>query len=258
MRPSSFLLGVHHVEWVGRTAHPLLLSLPSFDRRHGRHIATGPWALDSGGFSALSRYGHYLWSASSYVSKVHSACAECGTPLWVACQDWMCEPSVLLRTGLAVAEHQRRTVQSYRDLCALSPSVPWLPVLQGYSLTDYLRCLALYAYAGVPLRRGALVGIGSVCRRQRTEELRAVLAPLSRLGLRLHGFGVKATGLRSCADLLWSADSCAWSYRLRRAGTHLCSLPTPPYPTNCLPCALIWRQSLLASVTWRQAPMGVS
>jgi hypothetical protein len=38
--------------------------------------------------------------------------------------------------------------------------------------------------------------------------------------LRLHGFGVKTTSLRVQAirDLLWSADSMAWSFSARKQG----------------------------------------
>ena len=40
---------------------------------------------------------------------------------------------------------------------------------------------------------------------------------LASIGLRLHGFGVKAGGLVRYADCLASADSLAWSFEARRS-----------------------------------------
>ena len=38
----------------------------------------------------------------------------------------MCEEQILKRTGLTVAEHQRRTIASYLDLKSAEPELPWL------------------------------------------------------------------------------------------------------------------------------------
>ena len=45
--------------------------------------------------------------------------------------DWMCEPAMLARTGLTVAEHQAGTVANYLELRAAAPELPFIPVLQG-------------------------------------------------------------------------------------------------------------------------------
>jgi hypothetical protein len=154
---------------------------------------------------------------------------------WAAIQDWMCEPFVIERTGLSVAEHQRRTVQSYLDLTRIAPEVPWVPVLQGYTHAEYLECLALYTAAGVDLTRLPLVGIGSVCRREGTKEAEAIIKDLADRGLKLHGFGFKTAGLVNCAAALASADSMAWSYGARKR---------KPGSQNCLATALAWRAGL--------------
>ena len=66
-----------------------------------------------------------------------------------------------------------------------------------------------------------MVGLGSVCRRQATAEIDFITDELAGLGLRLHGFGVKALGLRQYADRHVSADSLAWSLRgPPQAGLH--------------------------------------
>lgn len=134
---------------------------------------------------------------------------------WAAIQDWMCEPFMLKRTGLSVAEHQARTVASYLDLIARAPDMPWIPVLQGYRVTDYLDHVDAYARAGVGLESADVVGLGSVCRRQGTGEIGEIIRVLQ--PLRLHGFGVKTGELAQSAALLASADSMAWSFRARHA-----------------------------------------
>ena len=66
----------------------------------------------------------------------------------------------------------------------------------------------------MPLR--GTVGLGSVCRRQKTGEIAVIVRTLAELGLRLHEFGVKLVGLEYLAPLLASADSMSWSYQARR------------------------------------------
>ena len=119
-------------------------------------------------------------------------------------------------TGLSVEEHQRRTIEDFLELRRLAPEIPWIPVLQGWHVTDYWRHIEMYLKAGVDLRDEPLVGVGSVCRRQGTTVAELIFRTLAEYGLRLHGFGVKATGLARFAQYLISADSMAWSDHARR------------------------------------------
>ena len=123
----------------------------------------------------------------------------------------MREPHILAWTGLSVREHQARTVASYLELRALAPHLPFIPVVRRYHLADYLACVDLYRSAGVDLTRQPLTGLGSVCRRQSTGQI-AVIVTLASPGLRLHGFGIKTTGLHLYGHPL------ACSYRPERAG----------------------------------------
>ncbi len=127
---------------------------------------------------------------------------------------------MLARTGLTVADHQRRTVANLLQLRALWPAelgpCPFVPVLQGWTAADYERCVELYDAAGVDLAGEPIVGLGSVCRRQHTGEIEQLVHVLARLGVALHGFGVKTSGLTRYGHLLTSADSLAWSYAGRR------------------------------------------
>ncbi len=209
--------------------------------------AVAPWALDSGGFTELATHGEWRTSPATYIAAVRRYGSEVGMLAWAAPQDWMCEPFMVAKTGLSIAEHQRRTIANLLTLRSLAPELPWVPVLQGWGLADYQRCADLCDRAGIDLAAEPLVGVGSACRRQASAEIARILTSLSSLGLRLHGFGVKTKGLARYQDALASADSLAWSYAARR---------NPPLPgcshrscANCLEYALEWRARMLARAT---------
>ena len=92
---------------------------------------------------------------------------------------------------------------------------PWIPLLQGSTLADYLRHADMYAEAGTDLAAEHLVGLGSVCRRQSTDEIGLICSTLFDRRLRLHGFWVKAAGLTLYGQYLASADSLAWRHGAR-------------------------------------------
>jgi hypothetical protein len=88
---------------------------------------------------------------------------------------------------------------------------------------------------------------GEVCRSRRksSTECSQVLrdAGLSRL----HGFGVKQSGLARYAYLLTSADSMAWSYAARRRGV---AVPGCQHRTcqTCPRYALAWRDRTMNAI----------
>ena len=150
------------------------------------------------------------------------------------------------------------------ELRDLDPTLPFIPVVQGWKTWHYLRCVDLYRdLAGIDLTTLPLVGVGSVCRRQGTREAGEILAALRDRGLtRLHGFGFKLQGLQQHRHLLVSADSMAWSDNARKHGrtAHKRGLPHglmpgctpgPGHPAkncaNCQPYALRWRTTALAA-----------
>jgi hypothetical protein len=190
-------------------------------------------------------FGEWRTSTSQYVTDVERFAGEIGALDWVAPQDWMCEPHMLERTGLTVADHQRRTVTNFHELRArLGPLV--IPVLQGWATDDYLRCWNLYDAWGHTLEDEPVVGLGTVCRRQNTADAGRIVRALAPLNL--HGFGVKLTGLRSFADALTSADSMAWSSRARLAASEgkdvMPGHCTHRSHANCLLWALRWRENV--------------
>lgn len=241
-----FYLGTDRPTWIGTLTVPLFISRRILYKRKTLPRAIGPYALDCGGFTELHQYGRWTIGPAAYAAEVKRYHAEIGPMDFAAAQDWMCEPFMIAKTGLSIAEHQRRTVDNYLELISLAPGLPWLPVLQGWNLPDYLRCLELYEQAGVDLRRLDRVGVGSICRRQATGEAVHILGALADHGLRLHGFGFKILGLSQAAAMLASSDSMAWSFDARR-GTPLpgCS------HRNCSHCsryALRWRERVIEKI----------
>lgn len=238
-----FFLGTHETSWLARLDVPLFISHRRLARRRSMPVARCDWALDSGGFTELSMHGAWRTTVTEYVEAVDRYAAEIGRLAWAAPMDWMCEPFMVEKTGLSVREHQERTVANYLEI---RDQGPFIPVLQGWTLGDYERCLDLYAQAGVDLRGEAMVGVGSVCRRQHTSEVGAIVDMLAGEGLRLHGFGVKKLGVRQYAHQLESADSMAWSFRARRSKPLLGC--THKSCANCHRFALRWRRELLAAI----------
>lgn len=243
-----FWMGTHMPHWLELVDFPLFVSHRRLGRRRTLPRACAPWALDSGGFTELSMYGRWVTTPEAYVAAARRYRDEIGRLEWASPMDWMSEPWIVAKTGLSVAEHQRRTVDSFLRLCDLAPDLPFVPVIQGWQLGDYLRSVDLYAAAGVDLTTLPVVGLGSVCRRQGTGEIGLIVSTLADLGLRLHGFGVKTEGLAEYADGLASADSMAWSFR----GRHVpgCT-PTHKTEANCLRFARTWRDRLLDMVASR-------
>lgn len=219
---------------------PLFVSHRRLRERRTLPRAVGAWALDSGGFTELSINGRWETRADDYAEFVSLYAWEVGNLQWAAPQDWMCEPQMLEKTGLTVLQHQELTVANFLELRAMAPRLPFVPVLQGWTIADYHRAVEMYDRAGVDLAAEPLVGLGSVCRRQATSEIAGIVRSLAGLGLRLHGFGVKMTGLEQYAADLTSADSMAWSYQARR---------NPPLDgcrhrscSNCMAFAVRWWQ----------------
>jgi hypothetical protein len=175
--------------------------------------------MDSGAFSELRLHGRYTRPVKEYAAQIKRFASN-GKLLAAVAQDYMCETFVLNKTRLTVRDHQRMTVERYDELlqCDLG-GIYIMPVLQGWTADDYRRHLDLY---GARLGPRAWVGVGSVCQRRNALgpwlplEAIKLMAP----DLRLHGFGLKLSMLAAplVRELLWSADSMAWSFSARRQG----------------------------------------
>lgn len=247
----TFYLGTHEPGWLARVKFPLCVSHRRLRRYRRLPAARCAWILDSGAFSELSMYGCWKQSPVEYVAAVRRYRREIGRMAWAGPQDWMVEPAMLVKTGLSVVEHQRRTVENFVELRRLAPELPIMPVLQGWLIEDYLCCVDRYAAAGIDLTDEPIVGIGSVCRRQASDEIASIVERLSALGLRLHGFGVKADGLERYGHWLASADSMAWSFRgryVQGCGHRLPGQRPVASEANCLTFARHWRRHVVSGL----------
>lgn len=213
-----FYVGVHVIQFANRLKRAFISVNGLEGRKSG--FPVNDWILDSGAFTTLARLGAYPKPPAAYAAQIRQWSQLGGFEAAVA-QDYMCEAPMLRKTGLTVAQHMRMTVERYDALMACDlGGAELIPVLQGFEADDYLRCIELY---GDRLAYGARVGVGSVCKRNGSpQQIIYVLAGIARMrpDLRLHGFGIKQTSLSSpeIRELLYSADSMAWSYAARREG----------------------------------------
>ncbi|MGW1046939.1 deazapurine DNA modification protein DpdA family protein [Streptomyces sp. NPDC002547] len=250
-------LGTHHPSWLARPEFggsrciPLCISHRRLAGRRTLPRAVTHWLLDSGAYSELYLRGEWTVSTADYAAAVRRYHEEIGNLEHASIQDWMCEPHILKRTGQSVYDHQARTVASYINLMWRDDTLPWMPVLQGWTLDEYLRHVEMYDAMGIDLTLEPRVGLGSICRRQSTREAIRIVETLHGLGIRLHGFGFKVTGLRSVHHLLYSSDSLAWSFSAR----HDDPMPGCSHKacSNCPVYALAWRNRMLRSLPlWQQ------
>lgn len=212
-----FFVGLHQPS----DAQHFEAAFVSVNRLRGRKgpFAVGDWIMDSGAFSTIALHGGYPEPVETYAAEIRRW-GGVGNLLAAVSQDYMCEPIMLEKTGLTVADHQRLTIERYDALITCDTGVYIMPVLQGYQPVDYVAHIHQY---GARLALGAWVGVGSVCKRNGDPgAIEAVLLAIhtERPDLRLHGFGLKTTALSSgtVQQLLYSADSMAWSFAARREG----------------------------------------
>lgn len=216
-----FFVGLHHPS-DARHFGACFISVNAL-RARKTMPGVSDWIMDSGAFTEISRHGGYRHGVEAYADEI-VRWSSSGRLLAAACQDYMCEPHIIARTGLSVERHQELTIERYDALLSALANrgcrVPVLPVLQGYAPEEYTRHVAMY---GARLAPDAWVGVGSVCKRNGS--LSAILGVLGAVHdagprLRLHGFGLKTNALRApvVRARLYSADSMAWSFQARQQG----------------------------------------
>ncbi|MDT7785576.1 MAG: hypothetical protein QOF58_3995 [Pseudonocardiales bacterium] len=251
-RRLMFFLGTHRPWWLAHSPVPLCVSahtLASYKPGSlAMPIAGVPYVIDSGAYTEIHDHGTWRWDEDTYGGMVYRFMGDIGMPMWVAPLDSPCEPDVLLRAGATVLEHQEDTLESYLYLAREFPHAPWLPVLQGWSLEDYVRHDAMYRKAGVDLAAQRLVGLGSVCRRGSIKPIGVIAEHFARRGYRLHGFGLKVTALRAYAPFFCSADSMAWSDQARKTQLRLPGCRHKGICNNCPRWALTWREQVIDAI----------
>jgi len=278
----EFYLGISQLAWLRRLDFdgvPVFVSMNSFDKYKELPDGGGTiLGVDSAGFKELQMHGRWRTDAAAFAEKCLRIKRHYGRrAVWFSPQDWMCEKIIIeggrtkdgifVGTGLSVEEHQLRTVRNFAELRALLGDLV-IPVIQGWKVTDYWRCMQMYRDHGVELADSPRVGVGSVCRRQSTNEATLIMQSIaSELGPVLHGYGFKKDGYRSCAKYMASGDSFAWSFagRKRPNVTHehiarsldKANKGKRGCADDCAQCpdfALDWRRDLLQILTECSAP----
>lgn len=187
----------------------------SYQTRNNR-----PWEgieslfIDSGGYSLMLAEGEHDWP-DEYLDYLERVDADL-----FAIQDYPCEPEILKKYDRTVQYQQELTVEAACHVLTWAEDrgidAEPLTVVQGWEPREY-------AHHVDRLREeGALteyVGIGSVCRRGATEEIREIIRTVDRAtppGTKLHAFGVKADLLQyeDVRQALASADSTAYDFRM--------------------------------------------
>lgn len=253
----KFYLGTHVINHMEKTSVPLFMSIRQLRKRKKKPFKQlGEIAIDSGGFTELKMFGGWKTTPMEYVEDLKRL-QNLGLEIsWASPQDWMVEEIMLKKTGLTVKEHQKRTVENLIKLRSLTKEIHFIPVLQGQTINDYFNHFELYEEANFNLRNEKIVGVGSVCRRQSSDEIGSIMKALSSKNLNLHGFGVKKGGISKYGDHLFSSDSLAWSFGARYSKKR-CSKcqkmkkPTSKNCANCLEYALEWRESIITRIDTR-------
>jgi hypothetical protein len=182
---------------------------------------TGSKWLDSGGFTLLNRFGDYPFTMMQYINFV------CWMrPQYFASMDYPCEPNI--SRSLSLMSNQERIEKTVDNALFMSDWEDYtmsklVPVIQGYTLDEYLTCIALYRQRGL-IRD--YMAVGSMCRRISNVELHNLIPIIYEAATaagckRLHYFGLKLSrDLIDLAPYIYSRDSAvaldAYDPELRR------------------------------------------
>ena len=163
-------------------------------------------AIDSGGFTALKRWGEYPFTPRQYAGWVRAFSED--LPLaFVTVMDYVCE------RGRVNQDRIKRTISNTMRCFEADPDLPWLPVIQGGTLEEYLTCAEMLEKEEL-LR--PLMGVGSLVGRPPSEISGILLAlGIALPGIRFHAFGLSLHAITpKTKALLASWDSASWMYGL--------------------------------------------
>lgn len=165
--------------------------------------------LDCGGYTLLNKYGEYPFSPVAYANLVATL-----KPNYYASMDYPCEPNISRSSNLA--ENSERIAATVKNAACMieleihNPDARLVPVIQGYSLDEYLYCIDLHAQAGT-IRE--YMAVGSMCRRVSNQELHKLIPAIAERSMQagvkqLHFFGLKLDpALLDLSQFIWSRDS---------------------------------------------------
>lgn len=166
--------------------------------------------LDCGGYLMLLKYGYYPFSVINYANLVAYL-----RPNFYMTMDFACEPDLVDqdKTQLkTVTERIKATVANAVELAEWESQLrgQMVPVIQGYTLREYLLCLRLHQEAGT-IRD--YMDVGSMCQRTSDEELGNLIPAIYHAAqasgcTKLHFFGLKLSpALEKYDEMIYSRDS---------------------------------------------------
>ena len=169
--------------------------------------------LDSGGYAFFSRWGEYPFTIEKYIELAHYI--KDTHPLYkAAILDYPCEPDINRSQVMSNEDRIEKTIANAIECYDTDDSLPWLPVIQGYTVSEYLHCIDLYDDYGVTSDYWA---IGSICSRKGAPfELRNIITKIKERhpNDKLHAFGLGIPFLRNpqIFQAIYSSDSAAWNW----------------------------------------------
>ena len=94
-----------------------------------------------------------------------------------------------------------------------NPKIPWLPVVQGASVKEYVDCCKDYIDTGIVEDHIAVGGLKGMSKHLKRRVLNSILDEMGHL--EIHGFGINLMDLRDPViyHSLTSADSASWKRR---------------------------------------------
>jgi hypothetical protein len=164
--------------------------------------------LDCGGFTMLNQYGDYPFSVVNYANLIARL-----KPNYYAAMDYPCEPEISRSLGLMTnMQRIKATVANAVELTEWETQLNgvMVPVIQGYTLREYLLCLRLHQEAGT-IRD--YMAVGSMCRRISDKELGELIPGIYHAAqkagcTKLHFFGLKLSpSLETYDEMIYSRDS---------------------------------------------------
>lgn len=170
--------------------------------------------LDSGGFTALNKWGDYPFTPLEM-----SVLAARLQPEYYASMDYPCEPEISRESELDTNRARiEATVANAATMMGIEPMVRGLfgegpqlvPVIQGYSLDEYRYCIDRHHRAGT-IR--PYMAVGSMCRRISSPEPHRLVPGIYEYARaagveRLHFFGLKLSpDLADLEGYIYSRDS---------------------------------------------------
>ena len=175
--------------------------------------------LDSAGFVAMALRGGYDWSPESYITQLvaHPAVTRASS------MD-LCVEREVASSRIAIEERIAKTInlnhRCHQVACDLGIENKLMPVIQGDTADDYLRCFDAIEHL-VP--KNGTIGVGSMCRRPTNGPTGAVsiveiLHDRLPRNVTLHLFGVKSDAAEACTAFdgrVSSVDSQSYGTRAR-------------------------------------------